>query len=450
MLETSAAYKVRINEGQDRHIVTKLDVYFDATPTSFYVTDYIVSASWLEETFAESDRPLGQISANYLDFVLNNIDQRFRPDNTTSPYAGKMVAGVKVVAYTSLEVSTDTWEELPIGTFYVGNWDASIDDPEASVACYDRLIDICNKPTPTIPVSYNITHKDLYIKLFEALGLTTADYEFDDKSYTDTMAYSFLVGNKVRDTLQALSQASFTCVYINKTNNKIRVAAYKPVGSTPVTYWADDDQISNISRPTSFVNNVQDISIAYTIPVLNNITELLNLQNIDMVAGQNVIMQTLPQPLRSITAVKLRNSSFSKVAAVSYSGYTINVTINCTTAETLTLVVEGIVISLPDLTEIVSANVGAVGKLETGNKLIQSQASALALGARVARITNVNGPYVTIECFGDPSIELLDVMSIESSIYGIAQTLVVPIRIKYMYDGALTCTMTAILYSTIN
>ena len=60
-------------DARERFILAKLEVYFDGlahTPLTVNRDDYLVDFTLLEETGAESENPVGAISANELTFTL--------------------------------------------------------------------------------------------------------------------------------------------------------------------------------------------------------------------------------------------------------------------------------------------------------------------------------------------------------------------------------------------
>ena len=79
-----------------RYLDVRLDIYFTSTPLSVSKSDYLIDADWLEEGSAESSNPFGAISSNELSFRLFNDNGMFSPTNVSSPYFGKIKAGVPV------------------------------------------------------------------------------------------------------------------------------------------------------------------------------------------------------------------------------------------------------------------------------------------------------------------------------------------------------------------
>jgi len=101
---------------QTRVIMTFKD---DSTFELNNINELLESYKLFDETAKEIKKPIGVVSANTLDLVLDNIDGLFTISNIDSPLYGKMGRDVKI----EISFTTDNITYIPRGTFYVTKWD---------------------------------------------------------------------------------------------------------------------------------------------------------------------------------------------------------------------------------------------------------------------------------------------------------------------------------------
>lgn len=242
-----------------RDITVKIEMYFDgiiALPVTFTTTDYLADCSLLEESAADDLNPLGCVSANEFTFTLNNRSQIFSPQNTTSPYFSKIKTGVQIKAYVQPTHQTEVaW--VPMGTFYVSDWNCDLGTIEAHVTCADRLLLIGQMDVPVMQVQTNVNFNVFMERFFDALGLTIgADYRVD-ATLQQLLKFAWLPSGKVLTFLQTLSQAGLCIIFVDKYN-VIQVKGITNIDGA-VTEMTNDNQVMSTSIPQSIIRNYSGV-----------------------------------------------------------------------------------------------------------------------------------------------------------------------------------------------
>lgn len=103
MIAVSDNYKTTVDADQRRWI-PKVEVYFDgdAQPATVFDGDDVITISPLEESRAESDNPLGTVSANEISITFDNSGRNFTPTNSAGAYYGKLKPNIMVKPYLGL------------------------------------------------------------------------------------------------------------------------------------------------------------------------------------------------------------------------------------------------------------------------------------------------------------------------------------------------------------
>lgn len=162
--------KLIISKWSAPNRVAKIAEFYTAVVET-YEGDEIVSMNLLEEReISDGSLPVGNISANELDFSLQNIAivregetiiDPFFPSNPNSTYQNVVKKNRRVRAWIGLVLPDDSVEYIALGTFWTGDWTEAEQDSVVSTSARDRMELLRNAVCSTMPVYQNLTMYEL-------------------------------------------------------------------------------------------------------------------------------------------------------------------------------------------------------------------------------------------------------------------------------------------------
>lgn len=441
-ITTTAAYKTAIN-ADSRHIIPKVDVYFDGdtqTPTTF-TGDDVTMIDLLEEANAEGDNPLGFVSSNEFALGLNNSSRDFTQTNTAGAYYGKLRPNILVKPYLGVQLADLSYEDIPLGVYRTGDWDAPSSSVEATVTCYDKLYAIGNMDMPMLPVSENATIYSMFETLFLACGLVAGEYVIDT-SLAQNVFLGWLPDGKVRDSLQIIAVAG-CCNVVADRYEIIQVKSNFQTGTADFA-MTDSDQIITAENPQKYLQTYNSIKVAYKIPYLKESETVLSIESLTIPQGGLTLTEMTfnTSPVANVDQVNLLGAVNSSITSVEYGCNRITIVIaNTSSAESVALEAIGQAIDLVSLNYVLedAALVTAWGRrqLSVDNILIQSLGVAQSYAGALLQLVKDPNSSFTLEIRGDPSLEVNDIISVTDATDKIGTVSIVPQRIQFSYNGAL-------------
>lgn len=158
--------------------------------------------------------PLGISSSNSITITIYDINDYLSPANTSSPYYGKTVNGVKIQLYISYDGLTWT----PYGTYYATYWGGEYYDGGhglVSINGDDKLNTLGNLDIPELEAYSNVEIAYLIKSVLNGIGIDDSGYTIDP-SLNMTMQYGIVAGSKVRDFLNNVCQLMLARVVIDR------------------------------------------------------------------------------------------------------------------------------------------------------------------------------------------------------------------------------------------
>jgi len=445
VISTSAGYKTNV-KAASRQWSSKVDIYFDgeANPATTLTSTMISAIDFLEETFTDGDNPLGRVSSNEIVLILNNKDYDFTPTYTGGLYYGKLVPNVKVEPYYGLMVS-GSFEWIPLGAYWTGDWDAPSQSVLSTVVCHDRLFKLGDKDIPLIPTQENLTQKVVFENFFRAIGLASDNYEIDATLTTEVEIVYYPEG-KVRDALTKLAQA-FNCTVSMTRDNKIKVSNNQTVGASVITF-SEDDMLKNANIPQRFDNIYTDVDIVYSVHKVGPPESVLKLTDVPIPAA-GVTLENLKftkSPIAMVSYIKITQVKHVSIGTMEIGSWGINLQIINSASANQVIDIEVFAYPLIITTDIISvrdatafALLGEEKALLINNYLVQSAAGATTYANLILPIVADPDAYVEVDSRGDPSIELTDTMTVDSTIAKIGTIDIIPIRLDYSNPGGVNC-----------
>lgn len=447
MITVSEKYRKKIN-ADFRNIKPRVLVYLegDTAPPTVFDHEKIVNLQLLEEAGADSDNPIGYVTSNELSITFNNVDNVFTPTNQESPYYGKLRPNIRVDAFISVEIEPDVYEEVPLGIFWTGDWNAPSDQVEATVTCYDRLYNICNCEMPMVRVARDTTIKGMFETLFATLGLDPGDYVIDH-SLNQSVKIGWFPDGQVRDALQLLAIAG-NCYVKADRHGVIRVKSNFAHGN-PVAMFTDDDQIINCDNPQRYLNIYNKVKVSHYYPYIKESDSLLKITSLIIPSGGTILknIKFSNGPVVEVEKIQM-NAKNVEIISIEYGAWSITLEFaNNGSEETIDIEVFGRTVDSTKSTyeahDQLAVKEWGEKELSIDNHLIQSLEMAKTYAD--AMLNLVKDPFINFvfDLRGDPAIEIGDIVKIVDNADKIGEAIVVPIRITLTYDGGLGAKMEA-------
>ena len=184
-----------------------------------YEGDDIFRIHLLEEKEVSSGSlPVGNISANEIELMLNNKNRKFDAGNTDSILYGLIKPNRRIKAWIGIEKSDTTKEFVPLGTFWSGDWKAPEDDIYVKVSGRDRLELLRKSTYSTSEVQLVKTLYDIAVDIFTDAGLSDTEYWIDAELQDFVVPYSFFTNQSHREAIRKVAEACLGQVYCNREN----------------------------------------------------------------------------------------------------------------------------------------------------------------------------------------------------------------------------------------
>lgn len=407
-----------------------------------FTKEDISDVDLLAEISTEAHNPVGRITANDLDAVVSNENGWFSTTNE-GPLQGLIKPNLKMKMHTGVRLPNGQYEFVCWGTYYIQDWVAPSSELTANLVGKDRLHSILSKPTPDLLPAKGLTLKQMFERLFYALGLTSSDF-YVDASLNRIVPVSWITPGKVEDCLTNYCTAGLCTVYVNNYD-KIIVSNLYRSNIVPVDTWTEDNQMMSFSNPQSFLSTYASVEVPANNPYLSDVTSVAKIEDIEIGTGTTALQDIkFNKVIGNISYVWLQNAVNCKVQDTAYGAKTGTITIaNSGAPETISVWVfaQTIEASGPmaravdnDLYEVWPDRV-----LKIDNPFIQKPVDATNYATAMLKVASDPKAFFRVSTRGNPAIELLDVVTIAK-----AQTLkiatdilAVVVRQKITYNGGL-------------
>lgn len=449
MLDVSTNYQNSIKSSV-RSFKGKVEVYFDgpsSDPVVFDEEDYVVSIELLEEFYTEGNNPLGLISSNEIVIYLLNEDKLFTPTNTDSPYHGKLLPNLQVNPYIALLVGS-SYEYVPLGEFYTGDWVTTGNSLQTSLRCTDKLSRHFDDVLPQIPVQENTTTKDMFEKLFAIIGLDPDDYEIDP-SLIAPIRYGWFEGEKIRQAVQNLASNSCCSVYVNRYGKIIVRNNYKVQDS--VALLTNEDQVISSEVPQRYSRVYSAINVNYGRPYIGESTTLLSLinVNIDQDGIELVRAKFTSGPVVVIDQITIESNAELEVGNFSYGAWDCDLFIPNTSGATMVsiTIVGRKMERLQEISKLTNDELQAIigyKPMTLSPYLVQNKNDATLFGGLLLGLVSDPLGYITAETIGNPALELGDTITLQNPSHGMDYIDMIITRMHIIYNGSLSCKLEGI------
>jgi len=423
-----------------RIISLKLEIYFNGigeTPLTVTKDNYLIDSDWLEESSADSSTLFGSISSNELTFRLNNENGIFSPTKVSGPYYGLIKKGVVIIPYIRPESSTEDidWEQL--GKYYVTGWTATVTGIYADVTANDEWQKVFKSAAPNYPVTKNVTFKAAFENLINLMGFNVTVSDALDTE----LLYSYIEGNPL-SFLEDLATGALAFLTCSRTGS-LEVDAFIKNRTVRATL-TDDDQIMSVDAKQSISRAYNGVELTYSIPQITEQTKLIDAQDIAVSPGHTQLsnLALSSGPLAILTSVCIQGTLYN-VTLRSFEATPWLVTLYLTNPAAESVYINVIVYGTTvTFTDVILADSNDT-LLKVSSKYIQTAAYAEYYKDILNAFVNNTIPTLTLTTRGNPLLRVGDRLLIQSTQYSLEFDGVIQ-RLKYAYQGSLSCDMTLI------
>lgn len=172
-----------------------------------------------------------ELASDEISFVLDNSNQEFNILNPTGIYPF-LQKRQKIKPYYGLKITVTDTEWIPMGVYYLTEWNSDQGSLTASFVAMD-LLDLLEQQKYRKGKVQSMSITNLLTDVFTDFGLTSADYEIDSALNSITVAGNIPV-RSYRGAIQIISNAGQAVCYIDRD------------GIIQVKQLTDDASVDNI------------------------------------------------------------------------------------------------------------------------------------------------------------------------------------------------------------
>lgn len=206
-----------------------------------YETDAIQLMELHEEiNYNDGTIPIGTVSSNELDVVLDNQDGKFSYGNTNSPLNGLLKRNRKVKAWLGVEVVPNQTEWHPLGTFWTISWNVPHRAQAAALTARDRLDVMRYAEFKNSPVFVDTSLYDIFNYILTDYGLSSSEYYIDTTLQNIIIPYAWFNRTTHRAALQRAAGCALVQVYCDRDG----VIQIKNVAPSPTAIVTLDDDVN--------------------------------------------------------------------------------------------------------------------------------------------------------------------------------------------------------------
>ena len=371
----------------------------------------------------------------------------------------------------------DVWSQyLFMG--YADSWEMSDDGNFCTLTAYDKLHFLGKQPTPWFrPTGFfssqGMTLAEFIKYWFDLIGLKEDEYEIDTGLvYQPRFVYTSNTTNE--EVFKMIAQTGLCAIYCDAVG-KIKIEMV-PKTRKVVRNFDDMTQVfSSYYSQLGYSDYTHVDVISHTIPSFDNLDfsitsqSYTSLSTTSFVSGEhtfNDISMTegrMPTAIRTVSSERISQAEHNKIGPYitvkdyDYTNSITSITLNTDIPISSEVAVYFVNLDVSKATshEVASPdyeeNFFNIKKVLTiDSDLINSDDYAQQVADTYSKILVDAKSAVSASLRGDPAIELLDLISITNPRAGMVEEAVLPTRLRYTYDGGLTCDMEAIMYSAVS
>jgi hypothetical protein len=411
----------------------------------------------LQERYADNATlVIGNASAGELSLSQENLDGRWSPHNSLSPYAQYLKSNRRIRYQVGFQYADGTTEFVPMGTFYSMRWSAPGGGVTATLKGQDRMKRLRERQYRNCPLLQNTTVDAIIKRALTDAGLGLSEMVLAPS--TTVVPYAWIAPSQsFFDYVQALAAVDGGVVFFdendifhfqdaNYLHNNSTVSVMTITDSNALIASIDEWDEGEIRN--RIVVNVNTLKLASS-------AQLWALQEqISIPAGQSITLTaTLQTPATNITTPAFTQSS-THISLASWTAYaqTVVMTFNNSggAAETLlTVTISGQALQVDGQNVVIAESASVTNGLEAARELllnnsyVQTKAAATALANNLLAIYANPPSKIRIEMLGQPHLELGDRITVNSAQAGINSDFWI-VRHTFSDDGGFSSAIEAV------
>ena len=418
-----------------RSVLMKVDIYFDGRdrpPLTVTREDYLLSTSIAEESGADSEWPLGEVSANEMMIELYNEDGLFSPTDTAAAYHGKIKVGLLLIPSIIVEdEEIDEW--LQLGEYFVTDWQASITGVTASVSATDTIQDFYEAEDLELPVVKDVDYKTFYEAIFSMYGkpINVSSY------FTGQNIPWTYMENDNMDLLQQVTKSVFGVCIVDR-DGVTSVKHISEFSSLRATI-TDDDQVISVDSKQSISKQYKGVKLDYSKTQLSENVSLLTLRKIEVEPGTQLHekFKFSVSNMYQVTNIVVEAPD-KAVSVTSYFASPNSITVttfnSSPTKQEVTITLYGVALEHIQQTLGDDESVGNI--LNIKNNYIQETTRATAFKQIISAAVVQALPELSVAIIGNPLLKIGDKIRVVSERYKLDYTGIIKQHI-IRYDGGL-------------
>lgn len=386
--------------------------------------------------------------------------------------------GTKVHAEVQIATEDGNLWGQTLFTGYADSWDMSEDATFCTLTAYDKLHFLGMQPSPWFrPTGFfdsqGMTLAEFIKYWFDLIGLSEDEYQIDP-GLTYQPRFIFTSGATNADVFKTIAQTGLCAIYCDAFGIiKIELV---PKSRRVCRDFDDYTQVVSSSFSQLGYSDYTHVDvISHTVPSFDNRDFSITAQNYTALSTTafasgntefndiSISSGRMPTAVRVVSKERISQTEYNKIGPYitvqdyDYTNGAVSLTLNTDKAHSADVAVYFVTMDVsktashevasPDYEEDIF-NIKKV--LTIDSELINSEAYAQQVADTYSKILVDAKNAVTASLRGDPAIELLDLVSITNPRAGMTETAVLPTRLRYSYDGSLSCDMDAIMYSAVS
>lgn len=411
-----------------RYLHEMYRIYFSSTPLEVIKSNYLISATLIEEAYKVSNSPFGDVNSNELELTLLNDNGIFNPKNVDSPYYGKIRRGIKIEKFIRPD-EVDEWD--PLGVFYVTDWDTSSSGMTAEVVAHDRLYNILNSPVPSLKITRDV-HFATFIKdYFKLFGADVSVDSSIDLVLPYGFTYGYTSNKKLLADLMLAALADCFCDHTGQIVIKSKITTRNIRAKL-----TDDDQIISIAIKQSLATDYDSVSVICNTMQESAEQSILLIEDINTPPGTTSTGFTKFETpgVLSVKSLCVESDNPVKVTDFIATADGINCFLQSNADTTARLDITGII--LKNVSSIVATE--GQSSLSLDSKFVQTPTNANMICQFADRYVNESLPTLDLVIRGNPKLQIGDKLQVQSTRYK-TEYVGILTKAKYEYSGGLRC-----------
>lgn len=385
------------------------------TGDTINLNNYVKSLKLNEVISANGNIPVGVNSSNTLDIEIVSVNKALIPDNEDSVYYGYMNDTAKII----IKIFENDVEHY-MGKYYVNTWKSNISNVEPNkvvISATNIMSKICKMETPDIEIGNETYIEDYLMNMFNEINskLEADEQLIVNKNNIDfsafpLMQYSNVNTENVGNTLNGITQATLTNVFITRDN------------IIKTDYSCDDSEKEAEYEVTIMTSaqlgggklvNYDGVKAEYSKYNIKETSVIASLYDEEVEVGDNTFSDIkLSGNVFKINRIDITpkdNNVFVSVKSAKYNKNKISIIVEAEAVTTICIKVYGQTVENTMLTK----ECGGKNKLEISNNILDYNYIDKYID-NMAALINIKNNSLTVSGYITPSIKLGDIVFINA------------------------------------